>query len=74
MTPKQKRLQMQLMNASIAYTKLLTSLHNIRNAVLDDTQDATMVEEAIYALDTVSKLRSHLREKYQLSKIKEQDA
>ena len=62
--------KLHVMAISASYSKLLSALHRLHNIIKDDTESATMVEEAIYALDGIPKLRQHLRDKYQLSKLR----
>jgi hypothetical protein len=68
--PNRDTIKLHIMSVSINYSKLLSSLHQLHNIIRDDAESATMVEEAIYALDGVPKLRQHLREKYGLSKLR----
>lgn len=68
--PSQYLIKIHVMAISVAYSKLLSALHHLHKAIKDDTESATMVEEAIYALDEMPKLRQHLRDKYQLSKLR----
>lgn len=68
--PSKDIVKLHVMVVSISYSKLLSALHQLHNIIRDDTESATMVEEAIYALDGIPKLRQHLREKYGLSKLR----
>jgi len=67
---KQDMLKIYLMDTSMCYGRMLTSLHNLRKQVINDVESATMIEEAIYALDRIVQIRQHLRDKYGLSKFK----
>jgi hypothetical protein len=68
--PSKDTVKLHIMSVSINYSKLLSSLHQLHSIIRDDAVSATMVEEAIYALDGIPKLRQHLREKYGLSKLR----
>jgi len=63
---KREELKTRLRETSIAYGRFLASLYNLRNVIINDTKDAIMVEDIIYTLDNVSKMRHHLRDKYEL--------
>lgn len=66
--PSKDIVKLHIMSVSISYSKLLSALHHLHGIIKDDAESATMVEEAIYAIDGIPKLRQHLREKYGLSK------
>lgn len=66
--PSKDTVKLHIMSVSINYSKLLSALHHLHGIIKEDIESATMVEEAIYALDGIPKLRQHLREKYGLSK------
>ena len=68
--PSQYLIKQHVMAISVNYSKLLDSLHNLHKTIMLEPESATMVEEAIYALDGIPKLRQHLREKYGLSKLR----
>lgn len=68
--PSKDTVKLHVMSVSISYSKLLSALHHLHRIVKDDTESATMVEEMLYALDGIPKLRQHLRKQYQLSKFR----
>jgi len=72
-TTKQKqhtqRINLALMEVSSSYSKLLTALHHLHNAVRADVEDAMLVEQTMDALNAIPDMRQALKTKYPTEKV-----